>query len=230
MNAFAAHFAVVAGRDNAQKRAFDLNYGLFHGTAFGLAPDLFLTAAHVLQAAQSDGKVAVARLTRQGNDVELVQDVELFDRIDLALMVCPGLRAEILPFHFSALNFLEDFVCFGYPFGLEPPRFYLRAFKGHVVTRRTLTILPAQPPGYELSLVPPPGLSGAPVLVGSATGTPEVAGMILQHHTAEFQGRQMDLGIALDIEELLTLDSKIIGGSIAELVFKRARVTRPSQP
>src|SRR5262249_28734623 len=146
---------------------------------------------------QGDGEVALARLTPRGNEVALVQAFEFFDRIDVAIMACP-LRAEIAQFRFVPLDFLEECVCFGYPFGLEPPRSYLRAFKGHVVTRRTLTTLPGQPPGYELSLVPPPGLSGAPVLVGRP---PAVAGMMLKHHTAEFRGRQMDLGIAIDIEE-----------------------------
>ena len=50
--------------------------------------------------------------------------------------------------------------------------------------------------------------------------------MILKHHTAEFGGRQMDLGLALAIEELLTLDSKLLGGSVAERLFRRTRLVR----
>ncbi len=36
----------------------------------------------------------------------------------------------------------------------------------------------------------------------------------------------MDLGIALDIEEILTLDSRIVGGSIAERLFRRPKIIR----
>jgi hypothetical protein len=105
------------------------------------------------------------------------------------------------------------------------PNWYLRAFRGHVVTRRTLTILPGNPPGYELSFVPPPGLSGAPLLVPSADGE-AVAGIVLKHHKAEFRERTMELGLALDIEELLTLDSRLVGGSIAEHLYNRPRLIR----
>jgi hypothetical protein len=46
------------------------------------------------------------------------------------------------------------------------------------------------------------------------------------HHRAEHGDRSMDLGVALDAEELLTLESKILGGSIAEKLFGRARLVR----
>jgi hypothetical protein len=45
MNTHAVNCAVLAGRSNLQERVLDLNYGLFYGTAFCLAPNLFLTAA-----------------------------------------------------------------------------------------------------------------------------------------------------------------------------------------
>ena len=226
MNAFATNLAVVAGRGNPETKAFDLNYGLFHGTAFCLAPHLFLTAGHVYQDAKGDGQVAVARLTPGQHQVEIVEDAEVFEAIDLALLRCPNLTAEILPFHFAPLEYLTDVFSLGYAFGLEPPVYHLRAFKGHVVTRRGLTFLSSQPPGYEVSFIPPPGLSGAPLLTIVPGGSPVVVGMILKHHTAEYRKRQMDLGLALDIEELLTLESRILGGSLAELLFRRPRVTR----
>ena len=54
MNAYAVNLAVLAGHGNAEKKVFDLSYGVFHGTAFGLAPDLFMTAAHVFKDAHGD--------------------------------------------------------------------------------------------------------------------------------------------------------------------------------
>ena len=226
MKPHSVNCAVLAGRENKEERVFELNYGVFHGTAFCLAPNLFLTAAHVFRQARGDGEVAVARLTPGNFHGVVVQDSELFDDIDLALLNCPGLLAEILPFNFVSQTFLVDVFAMGFAFGLEPPVFHLRAFKGHVVNRRALGNLQGFPPGYEISFVPPPGLSGAPLLTSLPGGRPSVTGMILQHHTAEFRDRKMDLGLALDIEEILTLESRIVGGSIAERLFRQPRIRR----
>ncbi len=226
MNVHNVNLAVLAGHGNKEKDAFELRYSLFYGTAFCLAKDLFLTAAHVFKDAQGDSEVALARLTLGNFQAQTVHDFELFDSIDLALLYCPGLMAEILPFNFSPLDFLVDVFSFGYPFGSEHPFYYLRAFKGHVVTRRRLSSLNGLPPGYEVSFVPPPGLSGAPLLTLLPDKSPVISGIILQHHTAEYRERKMDLGLALDIEELLTLESRIVGGSIAEILFQQPRLER----
>ena len=226
MNPHAVNLAVVAGHGNRDENVFDLSYGVFHGTAFCVGPDLFLTAAHVFQDAQGDGEVAVARLTPGQHQAQTVRDAEVFQDIDLALLRCPNLAAEIVPCRFSPLYYLADVFAMGYAFGLEPPVYHLRAFKGHVVNRRGLTNLTAAPPGYELSFVPPPGLSGAPLLTERADGSPLVVGMILKHQTTEYCDRKMELGLALDIEALLTLDSRVLGGSIAERLFGRSRVVR----
>jgi hypothetical protein len=105
----------------------------------------------------------------------------------------------------------------------------MRAFKGYVVNRRALERLKAAPPGYELSFVPPPGLSGAPLLTLMPDGLASICGVILEYHTAELGERRMDLGLALDIEELLTIDSRILGGSIAERLFRRYKIGRTRQ-
>jgi hypothetical protein len=47
MDAFAVSLAVVAGKGNRETKVFDLNYGLFHGTAFCLAPHLFLGSTRI---------------------------------------------------------------------------------------------------------------------------------------------------------------------------------------
>lgn len=229
MNPHAANLAVLAGKGDSDQRVFELNYGVFHGTAFALAPDLFLTAAHVYNDAKGDGDVAVARLTPGQHHAQAVQDVEIFNDLDLAIMLCPGLDAEILPFTFDPLPWLEDVFALGYAFGFEPPVYHLRAFKGHVVTRRGLTILPGEPAGYEVSFVPPAGLSGAPLLAARTGGAAVVVGMVLRHHTAEFRERRMDLGLALDIQELLAVESRIVGGSVAERLFRRRRIPPPDR-
>src|SRR5688572_25657748 len=105
-NPHAVSLAVLAGRGDRDRNAFDLNFGLFHGTAFCLAPELFVTAAHVYNDAQGDGEVALARLTPARPQAQTVRDAEVFDDIDLALLVCPNLEAEILPVSFAAQTFL----------------------------------------------------------------------------------------------------------------------------
>jgi len=220
--------AVVAGKGKGD--AFALSSGLFHGSGFCVAPNLFLTAAHVHREAAAAGAVALARLGPGDTHANLVTDSEVFDDIDLALLQCPDLEAEILPFAFEPLFFLTDVAAFGYPFGLEldPPTSLLRALKGYVVTRRTLTHLKARPPGYEVSFVPPVGLSGAPLIRFGPEGG-AVTGMVLTHHTATYRDRTMDLGLVLDMEEILTIESRIIGGSIAERLFRRPKITRPKR-
>jgi hypothetical protein len=226
----AVSLAVLTSHGEASERGIlELSRAEFHGTAFALAPNLFLTAWHVYNDARAaPGKVALARLTTS-QSVHFVADAEEFPAIDVAILHCPGLTADIRPFNFATMSWLDDVAAYGFAFGLTlssgigPPIYVLRAFKGSVVTRRGLTELQGVPPGYEVSFVPPPGLSGAPLL--SLRGDrPVVKGIMLQHHTAELAGRRMDLGLALDIEELLTLDSRLVGGSVAECVFNRERV------
>lgn len=156
MNPHAAHLAVVAGNGVHTDNLFDLNRGEFHGTAFCIAPHLFITAAHVYEAAAATGPVALGRLGPPQPQIQLVRDAEVYRDVDVALLQCPNLGAEILPFNFAALTWLTDVVAFGYAFGLEladllgqPHVYQLRAFKGHVINRRGLTQLPGVPPGYE---------------------------------------------------------------------------------
>lgn len=231
MNPHAANLAVLAGHGDRVDSLFDLQRGEFHGTAFSLAPDLFVTAAHVYEAAAESGEVALARLGPPSQQVQLVRDAEVYPNIDLALMFCPNLATEIMPLNFEALDWLTDVFSFGYAFGLEvtatagePHVYHLRAFRGHIVTRRGLTQLQGVPPGYEVSFVPPPGLSGAALLALHGATGPVVTGIVLKHHVAELAGRRMELGLAVDTQELLTLESRLVGGSIAERLFRRERI------
>jgi hypothetical protein len=62
------------------------------------------------------------------------------------------------------------------------------------INRRELDLLKAAPPGYEVSFIAPPGLSGAPLLTLMPDGLPYVCGLIPGHYTAEFQDRRMGFG------------------------------------
>ncbi len=224
MNAHRASLAVIAGHGDPADGQFHLERGEFHGTAFCIAPGIFITAAHVYEAALADGSVALARLGPD-TSIHFVNDADVFPDVDLALMHCPGLEAEVMNFVFGPLPFFREVFSIGYAFGSEiamtpgqPHVYHLRAFKGHVVTRRGLTGLPGVPPGYEVSFVPPPRLSGAALLIQQGEDT-AVAGVVQTHHTAELAGRRMDLGLAVDSQELLTLHSRLVGGSLARELF-----------
>ena len=230
----ASHLAVVSGHGAPSGGLFDLSRGEFHGTAFLLAPSLFVTAWHVYRdAAGSGDHVALGRVMTRVQQAQLVVDADEFPQIDIAILKCPGLEASRLPFDFTPLEYLSEVGAMGFPFGLTltpggPHVQVLRAFKGHVVTRRGLTEYgPVVPPGYETSFVPPPGLSGAPLLsLGSKLA---IKGVVLKEYVAELAHapeRKMMLGLALDIEELLTLDSRLVGGSIAEKLFRRDRIPK----
>ncbi len=219
-----SHFAVVSGREQQQGPEFDAATPIFYGTAFALTASVFVTAAHVYHGAAVDGRVALMRVSP--SRVALVTGVELFDEQDLALIVAPALAdASVLPYHFEPLYWWARVRAIGFPFSVDPERLVLemRAFEGHVVNRRELYQLRGQPPGYELSFPAPPGLSGAPLLA-EIGGTAAVCGMILQQATNESAGVVTTLGIALDISELLCLDSQLLGGSIAKVVFGRERL------
>jgi len=233
------HLAVVSGAPG-QDGLLDLAWPEIFGTAFPLAPSrgLFGTALHVYRQAaesaakQQNGLVAVGRIMDSPEQTVPVEDTEEFQGIDFVILKCPGLEAPQLDFGFTPLDYLSEIVACGFPFGLTltqggPPMKYLRAFGGNVVTRRGLIELPSIPPGYETSFVPPPGLSGAPLL--SIRDGISIRGVMLREHVVELghaPERKMMLGIALDIEELLTLESRLVGGSIAKILFGRDPLDR----
>jgi len=225
------HLAVVSGAASPDG-SLDLSRLEVYGTAFPLAPSqgLFGSALHVYHqaaehaAAQANGFVAVGRIMTTPEQTIPVADKEEFPGIDFVILHCPGLQTPRLQFDFTPLDYLSEVSACGFPFALTPtptaPVKYLRAFAGNVVTRRGLTELPLTPPGYETSFVPPPGLSGAPLL--SIRHDVAIRGVILREHVASLAHapeRTMALGIALDIEELLTLNSRLIGGSAAKILF-----------
>lgn len=234
-----SHLAVVSGEIDADN-FLDLGRFEIYGTAFplSLSQGLFGTALHVYQqaveyaATKPNGFVAVGRIMDTPEQTVRVEDVEEFPGIDFAILKCSGLQAATLPFNFTSLEYLSEIVACGFPFALTfahdgTPMKFLRAFAGHVVTRRGLTEFPAIPPGYETSFLPPPGLSGAPLL--SISDGISIRGVILREHVAVLDHapeRKMVLGVALDIEELLTLGSRLVGGSIAKILFGKERLHR----
>ena len=223
------HLAVVAGAPYSPGQdtsKFQPAQHVIFGTAFSLGNGLIATAAHVAKAASNEGELTVLSLVsgREETLGSVAYQVEGFDGIDVALLYCPGLRS-LPPLHvdFAPLTYFEEVQAIGFPFALEPAEtgqmvLVLRAFAGHIVTRRTMYHVPGQPAGYELSFIPPPGLSGAPLFV-FRNGEPRLCGMVIQNHHIEMFGKAADIGVALDIREFVRLESTIVGGSLGEKVF-----------
>ncbi len=230
-------FVVVAGQIDPHTGKFDVSTAEFHGTAFALASTLFITAHHVYAAAAASGKhVAVGNFMAPGQEGSVVVDADQFPSVDLTIMKCPALPSPpTFLYRFQPMDYLQDVAACGFPFGFtllpgNPPQplGILRSFRGNIVTRRGLDALPAVPPGYETSFPAPPGLSGAPLL--SIEGEPRVRGVIVGEFSANTTTthQPMTLGTAVDIEVLLTLDSKFVGGSVAENLFKKKRLPKYS--
>src|SRR5689334_17635007 len=138
------HLGIVAGK-GALGGSFQVNKPVVFGTAFPIAPGLFMTANHVLRDALADaGADGIVALFRKGaTEVESgpVTRHEAIPHLDVALLECPHFkRLEALPVEFSALDIFMPVSAAGYPYAVDTARlsFVPRGFAGHVVTRREL--------------------------------------------------------------------------------------------
>lgn len=191
VNLLDLHLVVVAGTGSAPGGSFELTRPTFFGTAFPILPGLFVTASHVVKAArEAGGDLALYRTRIDGTaaaPVQVVNDCELFDGLDLAIMECRGHRDLLpLPLLFEPLKVLTPVKAVGFATGIdvEYHRFVHRAFAGHVVTRRELFHLkPDQLRDTNCHSWPlracPDRLSwSAPAMANSQSGTSFIPGML----------------------------------------------------
>ena len=220
------HLAVVAVRRKPDG-GLESPRPVIYGTAFPIAPGLFVTAGHVADDARADGMIGLAHIGPEGGvRVSSVPDCEVFSGIDLAVMSCPDLSGlPAMPLDFDhQLTLLDPAYAIGYPWSLDPEWVTVvpRGFRGHVVTRRETYQLPAQPPGYELSFLTPKGMSGAP-LVSHVRGHQCCYGYIVQQTTVG----DAVFGVAIDISALLGVAVNVMDiGPLASL-FGRDPVSLP---
>lgn len=221
-----AHLAVLAGQPG--QVSFNASELRYQGTAFAVAPGLFLTAGHVLQTAGEIGMIALGLLTQERIEVHQVIEHEIFPEIDIGIARCP-VPSAILPCGFRTLEFAEPVAVAGWTLGPDPEYFVVmpRVFTGTVVTRRRVfrvggRELTSQPAGYELSFGVPGGLSGAP-LISALDG--KVVGIAVGTMTHAEDDVMKQLGIAIDLVELLRLQSAKFG-SIAAIFGKEALPAR----
>lgn len=212
---------VIAGQHQSDGK-FRAAAAVIYGTAFPFwYGGLFLTAGHVLKDAQADGVAALGKTVRDGSlSAFAISDSEIIESIDLGIFRCPAFeRLQPMPIDFShALGTFSPVSALGYPFSIDHDYLTMvhRGFIGHVVAFRRFYQLLAQPFGYELSFMTPPGMSGAP-LIGESNGSSYGYGYIIQQSTTIIRGERVDLGLAVAIDVLLGIESKVVGGSIAKL-------------
>jgi trypsin-like peptidase len=188
---------VVGGIENifrtvcavARKRATPTASNVGHdicGTAFALAPRLFMTAAHVLDGPRAEFSLCTKMSEGSGLKAWPVVDWELLTDIDVALVECELPGAAMYPWHARELDMLTDVLAMGYPFAIDEVDLFgrARALKGYVVCADTAgaSELKGRPRIYELSFQSPRGLSGAPLLVPTVRGL-EVAGVMLKNRS-----------------------------------------------
>lgn len=207
-----------------------------YGTAFPIAHGgIFVTAAHVIRDAKSDGEPVLSRLRSGDGAMQAYQivDMELFEGLDLAVMRCPALEAAIpLSLDFDReLTIFDEVSAVGYPFSVDAEHLTMvhRGFAGHIVTRREFYHLPMQPPGYELSFLTPPGMSGAP-LVAKQGGSHYCYGYIIQQSSVSVKDVTVALGLAVSIEVLLWIRSAVVGKPLAFVLGREPVEPRPPEP
>jgi hypothetical protein len=223
------HFAIVSGAPSGP--SFSVTSPIVYGTAFPLLPGLLATAGHVLKAAASDGKPAAVRLevTEKGVgfDVRQLSAWEIFDDIDFALMLCPGLIAHPIcwPVSFEPLPILQDVSALGFPAAVDPEHLamVIRGFKGHVVTRRRMLHVKGQPPGYELSMPAPRGLSGAPLVSFDPKNGNRCHGYVVQqmHIDASGEDPGTPVAIAIDSSIFLSIKTKLVPSGVLASVWEQ---------
>lgn len=193
------------------------------GTAFCVAPGVFMTAGHVVLNAQAAGRLAIAGPAGEGRALgaALAQDVEVWEARDVALVRCDVNGVTPLNTWLThRVQVLTDLSSFGYPHAItwspsgEQLNVLFRAYKGHVITTRGFDRLPGPPAVYEMSCAFPVGMSGAPLLIADDEVL-AVAGVVLGVDIVKYGGVEQSVGIALMAEDIVHLESKLAGGPIA---------------
>ncbi len=205
------------------------------GTAFALAPRLFMTAAHVLNGPAEEFSLCTKIREGPGLTAWPVIDFELFSDIDVALVECDLPHVDMFSWHTQELDMLTDVIAMGYPFAIDEADLFgrARALKGYVVCADTAgaSEISGKPRIYELTFQSPRGLSGAPLLVPTAQGL-RVAGVMIKNRSTtlrlptmvetrtEQRGRETTQ-TTVEIQEVIHFGVAVQVGSIGSLQLVR---------
>jgi len=197
----------------------------FFGTAFAVAPGVFMTAAHVVANACAEGRLAIGGpADSEGHSMgaAVVERYERFDDRDVALLFSDVSAVTLLNvWMVRRVQVLTDLNAFGYPHAVtwssdgERLNVVFRAYKGHVITIRGFERLPDEPSVYEISCPFPVGLSGAPLLLNQH-GSLALTGIVLGTSTVTYGGVDQVVGIGMIADQIVRLKSTILGGELGD--------------
>jgi Trypsin-like peptidase domain len=210
------------------------------GTAFSFAPNLFLTAEHVISSAMEKAGVSLVEQTQDGNEYHKIDKVERFPEVDVAVLTAVISNAVPMRFSETVLPHLESVRTNGFPYGMDPitGRIQFRSFMGGISGHQRWNGLTGRPMVYELPFQCDRGLSGAPIWVsGRGEGSPVVKGMIFGNSRTEmivFSESEKDsstqevrtiekieamrLGLAVTSDSIMSLVIPSLSKSIIDIV------------
>lgn len=210
------------------------------GTASYLGNRIFITAGHTISNAKESEHMGIAfrnnNNSMSGYTYISFKEYEIFEDLDLALLKLDNdiFKAKAEKWTTKNTEFLEDVFTIGYPFGYDglEKQLIIRGLKGHIVTRRHFHEFKNKPLIYELSFHCPKGVSGASL---KNLETSHIKGFIIGNAATEilvFKEEEIiesskektvyekyettKYGVAITVENLLDVTSKILGTTFRE--------------
>src|SRR6185369_8286483 len=116
----------------------------FFGTAFAVAQGIFMTAAHVVEAARQHGQLSLAGPTGEPAAMggAKVDHFEVWPERDVALLFCNAPATVLDLWLTNRVQVLTDLSAFGFPHAITKSNNHeqfdvlFRAYKGYVITSR----------------------------------------------------------------------------------------------
>ena len=237
MNAYKIVHPVCAGDELEKSSKTNICIRQVLGTCISIGEDFFITAGHVIKSSLDYKKTAVGYLVDKNWHGRFIIDHEIIEDYDLGIIKANVPHSYPLKWTRNKLAMLNHVQTAGYPYAIESAHSNLdiRAFAGHIVSRRTFHGLNAKPRSYELSFQTPRGLSGAPLIDHNTL----VSGLIIGNKSTEIlifkekevidEGKKestieryesLQLGVAVDSISILSVEVDILGRTIGDHLIK----------
>lgn len=187
------------------------------GTAFSIGSNIYMTARHVLESAQSTldssfaQHLAIGQPEKTGSDspewiFSTFTEYEKHDELDIAIFRVEDEFEHCYTPKWAerGQDLLSNVFALGYPYALDIQSrvINVRGIKGHIIgTGKHLFLGPAFQ-SYELSFLAPRGLSGAPLLTEEIP--PRVCGLLIgnMHCDMEVFSERRVVGDTVEVETI----------------------------
>jgi hypothetical protein len=233
----------VVGSAVVQAEPLILDPRAVYGTAFYLADDIFVTAAHVIDAASEHDHCGLGATAGSKWRGHRITELESLPNYDLAFLRVPHFPTpKAIRWESSELPMLEHVQATGFPYALNLQEriLHIRAFRGHTCSSKTWASLQAHPRVYELSFHVPRGLSGAPLwtvrfrspltMAGIVFGNSRTDMIVCSERESLDEGTErtvyervesLHLGLALQSQALLLAPSAMLGTTLNEYLKRK---------